>query len=408
MTRRDIARDRVRVTVRGAQPERVITACAAQGIQLVRITPVEDFCVTATVSAFRVGKVCKIASKFQCEVEKAHYSRAGKLLRVGKRRAFLALLLAAVCLCAWLSSLFIWEIRVVGNENVSAAAILRALDDCGVHAGTFWPRMNIDLVRSGVQRRVPELEWFTVNLHGSVAEVRVRERVEPPEVVDNDAPYELYAAHSGVVVKMEVLQGQPLVQRGDYVAAGQVLVSGAPEDIQGERRGVHALGNVRVRTAYCLTAQMPLSGETTAADGHTHTRWALQFGKKRVNFTKSSSIPGALCDKLYSVYVCAIPGLVRLPVSLVREDVTPLALTDAKESEKAARARLEQALTDALQSQLGTDGEVISQTITQSKSGGMLTLTLRCECEQEIALSRPCDVPNTPTEEGNSNDRTDD
>ena len=98
----------------------------------------------------------------------------------------------------------------------------------------------------------------------------------------------------------------------------------------------------------------------------------------------------------------------RLPVSLVREDVTPLALTDAKESEKAARARLEQALTDALQSQLGTDGEVISQTITQSKSGGMLTLTLRCECEQEIALSRPCDVPNTPTEEGNSNDRTDD
>ena len=214
------------------------------------------------------------------------------------------------------------------------------------------------------------LEWFTVNLHGSVADVIVTERVDPPEVIDNDVPYELYAAHSGIVVEMEVLQGQPLVQRGDFVTAGQVLVSGAPEDIQGDRRGIHALGSVRVRTAYCLTAQTPLTVHTTQPDGRARTRYALLIGKKRVNFMKSSSIPGTLCDKLYSVSVCAIPGLVRLPVALVRETVTPLKCADAKVQEKAARARLERALMGDLQARIGEDGEVITKTFTESKGGG--------------------------------------
>lgn len=402
--RRRLDRDRVRVTIRGAQPERVISACAERGVGVTSISPVEDYCLKAYVSAFQVGKVREIASKYQCEVEQVRFSRAGRLARRGKRHAFLALCVAVFTLLSWLSSLFIWEIRVTGNETISSAAILRALDDCGVSVGTFWPRMNIDLVRSGVQRRVKGLEWFTVNLRGSVAEVNVIEGVEAPEVVDNDAPYELYASHSGVIVKMEVLQGQPLVQRGDFVTAGQVLVTGAPEDIRGQRRGVHALGSVRVRAAYCLTAQVPLTAQQTRPDGHTRTRWSILFGKKRVNFGKSSSIPGTLCDKIHSVYVCAIPGLVRLPVTILRENTAPLVLTETKVPEKDARAYLEQTLLDALYEKIGADGEVISKHFTQSKSGDTLTVTLRCECEQEIALSRPCDVPNIPAEEGNAND----
>ena len=400
MRRPRLARDRVRVTLRGAAPERVLSACALQGIEIRDADPVEDCCTIITLSSFQVGKLRSIASKNQCEVVHVSYSTLGRVLRGGRRRALLAMLLIAACLSAWLSSLFVWEIRVTGNDTVSSAAILRALDDCGVREGTFWPRINIDLVRSGVQRRVPGLEWFTVNLRGSVAEVRVRERIDPPEVVDNDAPYALYATHSGVIVTMQVLQGQPVVQRGDFVAAGQMLVSGAPEDLQGRMRGVHALGSVRARTAYCLTARVPLQTQTARRTGRTHMRWGLQLGKKRVFFGKSSSIPGALCDKLYSVSVCAIPGLVRLPVALVREETAPLVLSDAKENEKAARALLEQTLYDTLERLIGPDGEIVSQHFAVAKSGGMLVLTLRCECEQEIAEARPYAIPKLPKGSG--------
>ena len=393
-------RDRVRVTIRGAAPERVLSACASRGIQLSGASPVEDCSVSFQISSNQVGELKSICEKNQCIVVNVIQSRTGRLLRRGRRRWPLALLHATACLLSWLSSLFIWELRVTGNEKVSAGEILRAMEDCGVGVGTFWPKMNIDIVRAGVQRRVPELEWFTVNLRGSVAQIDVRERVDPPELLDNDAPYDLVAVRSGIIVNMRVLQGQPLVQRGALVTAGQTLVSGSPEDIQGEHRGVHALGSVRVRTAYCLTAKTPLSVQRAVSDAHPRTRLGLQIGKMRVFFGKSSSIPGVLCDKLYAVSVCAVPGLVRLPVSLVREDVTPLALSDAETPVKAARARLEQTLLDALQSAIGADGKIVSKSFAQSVSGGVLTVTLRCECEQEIADERPCTIPEMPKGRG--------
>ena len=400
MTRPVLARDRAVISVTGGAPERVLSACAAQGIQLRRVSPVENYSLNATVSAFQVGKIRKIAAKYQCEVELVRLSRLGRFARRVRRRKLLALLLALACAAAWLSSLFVWEIRVDGNETVSAARILRALDDCGVTYGTWWPGMNIDLVRSGVQLRVPELEWFTVNLRGSVAQVHVRERVEAPPVVENDTPADLCAAHSGVIVRMSVLQGQPVVQRGDFVVAGQTLVTGMPEDLQGTSRGVYALGSVRARAAWCLTASAPLSARRAQPSGKGRTRWALLVGKKRMNFGKSSSIPAVLCDKIYSVYVCAIPGLFRLPVSLLRETVTPLTCAETALDAEDVRARLERTLLDTLQSRIGPDGEVISQRFSCAEHDGMLTVTLHCECEQEIAFTQPYAIP--PTEEGSS------
>lgn len=398
--RRRYLPDRVRVTIRGAAPERVISACASAGIQISKLSRVEDYTVIITASSFQVGKIRKICSKYQCEVENVSFSRGGMILRRVRHRAVLAVLLAAACLLAWLSSLFVWELRVTGNETVPSGRILRALDDCGVRPGTFWPRMNIDLVRSGVQLRVPELEWFTVNLRGSVAQVQVRERVDPPELLAGDVPYALYASHSGVIMRMQVLQGQPIVQRGDFVTAGQELVTGTPADLQGETRCVHALGSVRARTAYCLTAKMPLSAVRAAAEGRTHTRWGLQIGKMRVFFGKSSSISGVLCDKLYSVFVCAIPGVVRLPLSIVREEVTTLACSGAEIPAEDARVRLEQQLHAALLDAIGADGTIISESFSQCVSDGMITVTLRCECEQEIAEERPCEIPKLPKGSG--------
>ena len=267
--------------------------------------------------------------------------------------------------------------------------------------------MNIDLVRSAMLLRVPELQWLTVNIHGSCADVDVRERVDPPEVVDNDAPVELYATADGVIVRMAVLQGETRVQRGDFVTAGEVLVSGAPTDLQGGVRGVHALGSVRARTLYELTAELPLTRAEKVPDGAVHTRWALIVGKKRINFYQSSGIPEAECDKITTEYACSLPGVFTLPVSLVRERRLPYATRAAAVTQEDANAELEQALMETLLRRIGADGEIVSSAFTQTALGETLVVTLRAECEQEIAAERPCGVI-PPTEEETANDRTDD
>ena len=48
------------------------------------------------------------------------------------------------------------------------------------------------------------------------------------------------------------------------------------------------------------------------------------------------------------------------------------------------RAALEEALRAVLQERIGETGKVISEYFTESEENGMLTLTLRCECEERI------------------------
>ena len=81
MKREMLARDPARVTIRGANPSRVLSECAAAGIALSNIDRVEDYTVICSVSSGTVGTIRKIAEKNQCEVVQVRLSGAGRLLR---------------------------------------------------------------------------------------------------------------------------------------------------------------------------------------------------------------------------------------------------------------------------------------------------------------------------------------
>ena len=89
--------------------------------------------------------------------------------------------------CCWrcaglmlLSSLFVWQIEVRGAERLSRGEILRALEDCGLAVGSFWPGLDTERLRSEMQLRCPGIGWMSVNVSGSRAVVLVVEREEKP------------------------------------------------------------------------------------------------------------------------------------------------------------------------------------------------------------------------------------
>ena len=143
-------------------------------------------------------------------------------------------LMAGLAVCFALlaaSRLFAWEIAVEGNENVSKGEILRALAECGVESGSFWPSWSADAIKNGVILRIPELAWVGVSVDSSRAVVRVREREPAPELRDNDEPYSVTARKTGIIERMQVYFGAPLVEVGDAVLEGEPLVSGRVESL---------------------------------------------------------------------------------------------------------------------------------------------------------------------------------
>ena len=117
-------------------------------------------------------------------------------------------------------------------------------------------------------------------------------------------------------------------------------------------------------------------------------RWALVFGKKRINFYQSSGIPDAECVTIYHEYVCAVPGVFRLPLAIVREELLPCDTEVRDRTESEARALLESALRETLAGLLGADGEIVSLRFTPGETDEAFVLTLRAECEQQIAAER--------------------
>ena len=296
-----------------------------------------------------------------------------------------ALCAAAVSAAVLVSSLFVWDIRVTENDSdVPDALILHTLAEQGVGVGSFWPGFRGERIRSRALAELPGLSWLAVNVRGSTASVEVRAAVEKPEITDPRQAADVTASRSGVITEIRVFEGEALVSRGDAVTAGQTLVSCERAARRGETRTVHARAEVTAHTWYELTASAPLSAQEKENTGAARYRFALLIGNARINFYADSGISGTECDKITRIWQLGVKDVFSLPAAAVVETAQPYTLRETALSRAAVRASLEKELRAALRERLGEKGAVLSEYFTAFEENGMLTLTLRCECEERI------------------------
>lgn len=376
--------------IRGAAPLRCLNALGEAGIEAKRAERADEFTLRLTLDERDYSQAAAIAARRQCELARIS-SRGGALLARRLRRR-IALLTAAVVCFALLAagSLFVWEIDISGCESVTEGEVRRALASAGVAEGSFWPAWDADAVKNHLLLEIPELAWAGVSVSGSRAEVRVRERIERPELASDGAPGSITAASSGIIERMEVYEGAPAVSVGDAVAAGETLVSGEMASAVGDTRYVRARAAVTARTYVELTACAPLKYERLR-EADTHSRWSLIIGSKRVNFFRGSSQTPPGCGKIIEEYPLAWEGVFRLPVTLVRETVTEYAAEEAEEDPALLEQRLAEALQSRLERRLEGRGEALSVHFTARESGGALYVTLRAECREDIAVYTPAE-----------------
>jgi similar to stage IV sporulation protein len=374
-------RGTVRIEVSGAQPERFISSMAERNLEFWLCGPCSGYSVRMTIYADELRAAQRLAAKNMCELRPLG-SRGGKsILRALRRRRALALgLLAAAVLTAW-SSLYIWDVDITGNKTVPDGEILRALDEAGVGTGTYWPAISSDTVRAKVLPELKDISWLTVNIRSSRAEVKVLERTRAPELVNAGEPTNVTAAKTGIIEKMSVLQGSPLLKPGDAVMEGETIVSGAMDSIAGVTRKTHAMADVQARTLYELTAVCPEKQRSKTRKQAAGARFALVIGEKRINFYRGSRNSRTDCDKIIKTIPFSIKGVFTLPVTLVEERFVKYSLT---ETDCQPQLRLRENLMTGLTAGFPPGGEVLESSYSQNVSGGLVTVTLRAECRENI------------------------
>ena len=373
------------ITFRGAFPEGVLNRCAEQGIEILGVEALDGFTLRLTVPDRRLGALRRLAERCQCTVVDVQRAGAGYALYRHRRRAAAAAMLALVLLLLVWSKAFIWEIEVTGNETVPTGEILGALAECGVGVGSFWPAFTSDSIRDEALVHLPSLAWLTVNVHGSRAEVIVRERVAKPEMIADGEAVDIVAAKSGFITQVLALNGSAEVHRGQAVSAGDTLISCR---IPWKTDPVHAYGEIRARTYYELSAVSPVQRSEKRYTGREKNRWSLVIGGKRIKFFGNSSFFDAECDKIYYSYPLAVRGLFALPVLLEREQCRFYETTESQDDLLLREQELESELHRRLCQEIG-DGEIVSENYSSSEKDGALVVCLRAECEEDIGLPWP-------------------
>lgn len=392
----NLLRGSVCLEVSGPFPERFLNLCAQNGVIFWGTMWLDEHTLRVTVTRADSGRACRLAEKILCTVTRVGQAGIpGFLGRFRRRYALLAGLALSLAAVGVLSR-FVLTIEVSGNEQVPTAEILTALRMRGLRPGVYGPALDEQRISNETLLQLPELSWMTINLHGTRAEVLVREGVPRPALEDKSVLGDVVAGTGGIITRMEVLEGEAACREGDTVIPGQVLISGAIRLVGPEYGGgvdlgwqrVRAAGRIYARTWRTLEVEIPLEVQVKEHTGAETTRWSLIFLDQRVNFSGKSGISYARYDKINSTWTAKLPGGRELPLSLCRETAREYTTRTAAINRDAAEELLRQRLEETLAAALG-DGETVHTAYTVEERDGMLRVTLQAECREEIGRFAP-------------------
>ncbi len=364
-------------------PERILNLCAEYGITFwdLRWSSPVEFTFTMTRRDWK--RLRRLSKKIDCDLTAMEWRGTPFFLGRIRYRYGLWVTLILCSTLLFLSSFFIWDFRVEGNQTVSKQEILRALDKCGVGFGTYGLSVDSPQLRNQILVEIPELSYIAVNVKGCRAYVQVRERIPAPEIISKREPGNTVASKDALVTAIQPWDGEKMVLPGTTVKTGQLLISGVVQDNVSGVRYLRGMGKVYGRTWYHLQCRVPLTVEEKVYTGEEKTRRAILIGKNRWNLYFSSSISGDTCDKIISWDKWVLPGDVALPAATVTERFRFYELVERQRTEEEALALAEKVLDERLAEYLD-EGEVLEWEVGSEVVDGNLVVTLSAECQEQI------------------------
>ena len=382
-------RGTVRLELTGAFPERFLNLCAVENLPFWDAEQTDAHTLRVTLALPDRRRAEGLAERGMCRTrEVARKGLPAFLSRFRRRHALLAglaLSLAALCVL----SNFILVVDITGGSQASRRALRTELRRLGFGVGSYAPAVN---ERELVNRAMLDLEdigFLTINIKGIRAEVVVRDAPKKPEIIDPNRPADVVARRDGLILSVGARAGEKQVQPGDAVLKGEVLISGlvtSKRDETGEvfsSRQVRAAGEVWALTERTLREAIPLDAAGKGTRTGTQTRYALRLLDRRINFYGNGSISGDTYDKISREYKLTLPGGRTLPAAWIKTTVTGYAPDRVRLTRKSAQAYLKQRLAGRLKAQLA-DGTALSRSWKTTERDGVLTVTLRAECREQI------------------------
>ena len=217
----------LRIRVWGFSPERFMNLCSNKGILLwdiVREGDVYYMCINLK-GFWALRPIVRKTGTRVAVLER--YGLPFFLPKLLKRKVFVCGLFLAVGFWIW-SSLYVWNIELTGNYQITQDMFDTFLEERHVIVGMSKKELDIEALEKEIRRQFPEVTWASAKLTGTKLQIDIKENDTMVKVEEEKVSQgmDLVSQYSGTVVSIIVRRGVPKVSIGDTVEAGTVLVEG--------------------------------------------------------------------------------------------------------------------------------------------------------------------------------------
>lgn len=358
--------------ITGAFPERLITACQQMGIAVWSAKRKND-AIEAKTYAADYKKLRPIAKKTRVRIRLTEKRGFFIYRKRFFRRKGLVLGAAAAAMLMVLASARIWRIEVIGCDDNTAREIREELFEQGIKLGI--KKKSIDAKTEQRKMRLfdDRISWIALNVIGSTLYVELSEQTPAPEPIDpDDRVANIIAECDGQIKYLEIYDGKAMVEVGETVSRGDIIVSGIMEDQYGKKQFKFARAKVMAQCYEKRDVVVSLSQPMWEKSGRAKRCFSIEFNGK--SYPLFGKVPDSACKISASREEKAF-------FTLVTTEYTPVRLKKITLSEREAKERA----MELLEKNENSGQKVISRQRQGRLVGSSYILTEQKLVEKDIA-----------------------
>lgn len=277
------------IEIEGYFVEKFINTCIAKNIFLWNIKRTKSTLVHCNIGINNFRKVRKIAKNSKCRVKIKNKKGLPFIFNKYKKRKIFFIFLFILTVSIISLSNFVWNIDVSGNVTISKEEIVKSLEQEGLKVGKLKGKINTKEIISKMRLERNDLAWIGIELKGTNAIVKIVEADKKPDIINEEEYCNIVATKPGIIMKVDALNGTPLVKEGDTIKEGTILVGGWLEGKYTGIRYVHANADVKAKVWYNQKEKVELKQVKNEQTGNKENKYSVKINNFQINFYKTLS-----------------------------------------------------------------------------------------------------------------------
>lgn len=279
----------VNISVEGFFIERFINICKSKNILLQNIYLQNDTYLKTKILKSDYKEIVHIAKKVKCKIKIENKVGIPFLINKYKKRKIFAIAILVIAIFICICTRFIWNIDIVGNEEISNEEIMELVQKYGIKIGSLKSNINIQKICNNIMVERNDIAWIGIRIKGTNATISIKESKKIPEVIDKNEICNIVANKSAIISKIIVRNGTARVNESDAVKKGDLLVEGIMEGEHTGKRFVHAEADIFGKNTLIKEKKEQFVQYETINSGKEENKIELCINNFKINFNKGVS-----------------------------------------------------------------------------------------------------------------------